>query len=79
MAEERWAHLAALEADPDIEAQKKHATIMVWIGQFMELNGGIVESLKEEREAMLAAQNTDPLPEGSPYMESDSGASDEMD
>ena len=79
MAEERWAHLAHLEASDDIEIQKKHATIMVWIGQFMELNGGIVEQLKEERDGLLAQQNEEPLPEGSPYMESDSGASDVED
>lgn len=80
MAEERWAHLGALEGSSDIEEQKKHATIMVWIGHFMELNGGIVEQLKEEREALLAQQNeeTETIA-GSPYMESDSGASDVAD
>ena len=79
MAEERWAHLAELEATTDIELQKKHATIMVWIGQFMERNGGIVETLKEERAAILEQQNTEPEPEGSAYMDSDSGTFDTAD
>ena len=79
MAAERWAHLAELEATPDIELQKKHATIMVWIGQFMELNGGIVETLIEERKALIDQQNTKAEIEGSPYMESDSGQSDVAD
>ena len=79
MAEERWAHLAELEATSDIELQKKHATIMVWIGQFMERNGGIVEQLKEERAALLEQQSAEAEVEGSAYMESDSGQSDVAD
>jgi len=81
MAEERWAHLAELEATSDIELQKKHATIMVWIGQFMERNGGIVEQLKEERAALLELQSAEAEAEveGSAYMESDSGQSDVAD
>ena len=79
MAEERWAHLAELEATGDIELQKKHATIMVWIGQFMERNGGIVETLKEERAALLEQQNAEAELEGSPYMESDSSTFDVED
>ena len=79
MAAERWAHLAELEATSDIELQKKHATIMVWIGQFMELNGGIVETLIEERKALIDQQNTEAEIEGSAYMESDSGQSDVAD
>jgi hypothetical protein len=77
MAAERWAHLARLESSSDIEQQKKHATIMVWIGQFMERNGGIVESLKEERRAMLEQQSAEAEIQGSHYMEPDSGAFDE--
>lgn len=79
MDAERWAHLAELEATSDIELQKKHATIMVWIGQFMERNGGIVETLKEERAALLEQQSTEAEIEGSPYMESDSGTFDAAD
>lgn len=79
MDAERWAHLAELEASTDIEIQKKHATVMVWIAQFMERNGGIVEQLKEERKALLEQQSAEAEPSGSAYMEPDSGTFDEND
>jgi len=76
MAAERSSHLEALVANPDIEAQKKHATIIKWITDFIDTNGGIVETLIEERKALLSQKNSEAEIEGSPYMEPDSGAFD---
>ena len=79
MAAELSSHLAALVASRDMTEKEQHATIITWISEFMDTNGGIVETLKEEREALLAQQNTEADLEGSPFMESDSNTFDVAD
>jgi transcription initiation factor IIE alpha subunit len=79
MAAEASSHLEALVSSRDQQAKEQHAVIITWINQFMEVNGGIMEALKEERKALLEQQDQEPEPEGSPYMESDSGAFDAAD
>jgi hypothetical protein len=59
--------------------KEQHATIITWISQFMDTNDGIVETLKEERSALLTQRNQETEVEGSAYMEPDSGEFDESD
>ena len=79
MDAERSSHLEALVASRDMSEKEQHATIITWISQFMDANDGIVETLKEERKALLEQRNAEAEIEGSPYMEPDSGAFDETD
>jgi hypothetical protein len=79
MAAEASSHLEALVASRDMTEKEQHATIITWIHDFMETNGGIMETLREERAALLEQRSSETELEGSPYMESDSGAYDVTD